>query len=252
MKSYFSETEEFQGPVPAGGYKLRIESIERSKTGPNSQNPGALMYVGSFRIVEPKRHAGAQLRKWFVIGNDDDPKGRQQETWQSELGAKRLWNLLKRAGLAGMASKNTDDEEWMEAAEGREVCAHVLRETRDGQVRNNVDLFFKEDDENYVGTGEALEAPSAERGAKGRAARARKGAGDEPPARASSRRPPDEEEDEAPRARRGKANGADEEPPARRAKDDADDEDDEEKPTKVKARGQKRLPDADEADADED
>src|SRR5262245_8962233 len=146
-KSYLGGTEEYSGPVPAGGYKCVIESIEKGKTGPNSQVPGLMRYEVRLRITEPKKYGGSAVMDWFTIGTEDDPRAREPETWRNGgLGVKKLARLLKRAGVA---AKDGDDEEWMDAAAGQEVCAHIRRETDEtGQYRNRVNGdYFKESDD---------------------------------------------------------------------------------------------------------
>lgn len=246
-KSFFGEVQEYSGPVPAGGYKCVIEEIERGVTGERAQNPGAKRYAARLRVVEPKKYGGSVLMDYFTIGTEDDPKARDQATWNTSLGAKRLFRLLKRAGVA---AKDGDDEEWMDAAQGQEVCAHVQRERDEtGQFRNRVNGdYYKESDEDFVGVGELLEAPSADgrggprsaRGGNGQAKQARGGQARKPPA--------DEDEEDKPPTRKAKA-----------AADEDDDEEDERetKPTKAsaaKGKGAKggRLPKDDEDDDDED
>ena len=242
-KSWFSETQEWSGPVPAGGYKCVIEEIERGVTGEQAQTPGAKRYAARLRVVEPKKHQGSVIIDWFTIGTEDDPKARDQATWNQSLGAKRLFRLLKRAGVA---AKDGDDEEWMDAAQGQEVCCHIRRERdENGQFRNRINGdYFKESDEDFVGVGELLEASGDGRGAP-RSARANG------PAKAArggaSRKPPAEDDDDAPVKARAKSPEPDE-----------DDEEEDEKPKgKAKPGNAKaakgRLPkDDDEEDEDED
>lgn len=223
-KSFFSETEEYSGPVPAAGYKLVIEEIERGVTGENAQTPGAKKYTARLRVVEPKKYAGSTVYDTFTIGTEDDPKARDQETWRSSLGAKKLFRLLKRAGVP---AKDGDDEEWMDAAQGQEICAHVKKGVgMNGAPRNDINGdYFRENDEDFIGVGEALEAPSSGGARGGRQAKANGGAAK--PARGGTvrGRPPVDDDD-------------DDDAPPKRTKP-VDDDDDDEAEEKPKARGGK-------------
>lgn len=248
-RSFFSETEEYSGPVPAGGYKMVIEEVERGVTGENAQTPGAKKYTARLRVVEPKKYAGSMVFDTFTIGTEDDPKGREQETWRSSLGAKKLFRLLKRAGVP---AKDGDDEEWMDAAQGQEVCAHVKKGIgMNGAPRNDINGdYFRENDEDFVGVGEMLEAPSEGRGGGRGGRQAKAGNGTAKPARGGTgRRPPvdDDDDDDAP-------------PKRTKPKDDDDDDADDEKEEQSKAaRGKAaakpargRKPAKDDDDDDED
>ena len=251
-KSFFGGTDEYVGAVPAGGYKCRIEEIERTVTSENARTPGVKQYRANLRVIEPKKNAGAPLSDWFQIGTEDDPKGRDQATWQQSLGAKKLVRLLKRAGVA---ARDGDDEEWMDAAQGQEICVHVTKERDDNGIwRNRVNgEYFRENDEDFVGVGELLEAAEGGRGRNGRTARkdAREaGAGGTRPAR---RMPADEADDEPP-ARRAKPKDDEDEPQpkaARKAKDDEGEDDEPPPARKAKAAPKGKAKDDDEDD-DED
>jgi hypothetical protein len=240
-KSWFSDTEEFTGPVPSGGYKLTIEEIERGVNGENAQVPGARRYMAVLRVAEPKKYAGTVVRDYFTIGTEDDPKGREQETWRTSLGAKKLVRLLKRAGVA---ARDGDDEEWQDAAQGQEVCAHVMRETDDRGTRNSINgNYFRENDEEFVGVGEALEAPASRGGNSHAGARSARGPVTEKAARPATPtrgKPPADEDDD--------------EPPTRKGKPPVDDAEEEEKVTKVKAapKGGRKLPASKPDDDDDD
>jgi hypothetical protein len=252
-RSWFSETEEYTGPVPSGGYKLQIEEIERGVNGENAQVPGAKRYMAVLRVTEPKKYAGTIVRDYFTIGTEDDPKARDQETWRTSAGAKKLVRLLKRAGIA---ARDGDDEEWQDAAQGQEVCAHVMRETDDRGTRNSVNgAYFRETDDEFVGVGEPLEAPSSRGGGKGgrseKPARGGNGTAARPAARAA--RPPvdDDDDDDAPPARRGKPAQDDDE-------GDDDGAEEEKKPAakkpaqKAAPKGGRKLPVKDDDDEDDD
>jgi hypothetical protein len=240
-KSFFGGVDEYSGPVPSGGYKCVIEEIERGVTGENAKTPGSKKYTARLRVVEPKRYAGTAIFDTFTIGTEDDPKGRDQETWRTSLGAKKLFRLLKRAGVP---AKDGDDEEWMDAAQGQEVCAHVMKEVGlNGGFRNNVNGdYYKETDEDFVGVGESLESGDGARGGR----QAKSGNASAPKSARGGRvsKPPVDDDDDAPPARKAKPSD-----------DEEADEEEDEKPkaaVKAKAKG-KRLPkDDDEGDDDED
>ena len=248
MRSFMGEPREKVGVLPAMGVKLEIEQFERGETGENSQNPGCLMYSMTARITEPEQYSGMTVRDWFTVGTKDDKRAKKAETWErSEGGAGALFRCLKRAGVA----TSEDDEEWMDAAEGAEVCAHLGKSTgRNGEPQNRIQLYFRESDKDFVGIGEALEADGGGRGRGGRKAKA-DGGDEERKARRSKARGDDDEEDdekdeddedEKPKGVRGsakkKARDADDEEDEEDAGEEADDDDEDEKPRKS-ARGAK-------------
>src|SRR5262245_11346119 len=121
-KSFLGEdTGEYVGEIPAAGYKLVIEEIEISKTGETARTAGGKMYKARFRVAEPKKNAGAVCFDNFVVGTEDDLRAKMKETWVGSPGSKKLKRLLKRASVACI---DGDEEEWMDAAQGQEVCAH--------------------------------------------------------------------------------------------------------------------------------
>lgn len=220
---------EAQGVHDAMGVKATITDMEKGETGENSQTPGCLMFTVSLRISEPPECEGYELRDWFVIGTKDDKRAKKDATWhRSEAGPGKLARLLKRAGV----DPTDDDEEWMDALIDKEVCLHMTKvPSRDGSgMQNRVGLYFRENDDQFVGIGEKL----ADEGARGRGGRQARG-GD---SRANGKERPSaraaDTEDEAPRsARKGKA----EEP---------DDDDDDQPPRTARGRAVSRR------DQDED
>src|SRR5215471_12995797 len=201
-----------QGVMPAMGVKLEIEEIERSETGENSQTPGCLMYVGHFRVVEPESYKGRRLMEWFPIGTKDDKRAKRDETWnRPEQGPGRLIRLMEKAGVPN----SDDDEEWMEAAVGATVFAHVQTRTdENGEKRNRMGMYYAEKDEEFVGVGEELEAPRSGAGRGGRKAK--------PARREDDDEGGEREEDRPPPRRRGKKG---EKRAAKRRGGDDDDED---------------------------
>lgn len=238
-KSFFSGTEEWSGPVPTGGYKCVVEEIERGVTGENARTPGAKKYTARVRIVEPKRHAGAAIFDTFTIGSEEDPKAREQQTWDNSFGAKKLFRLLKRAGVP---ARDGDDEDWMDAAKGQEVCAHVLREVgMNGGFRNTINgEYFRESDDDFWGVGEHPEAKADGRPGGPRSAR---GARDEAPRAAAKRAAPVEDDD-------------DDAPPARTAKPKEDDDEGEAVSARASkgkaAKGGRKLPEKDDDEDDDE
>jgi hypothetical protein len=257
-RSFLGKTKEAVGVLPPMGVKCVIEEIEKGETGENAATPGCLMYTATLRVTEPDRFKGASLRDWFTIGTAQDKRAKREETWRrSEGGPGRLVRMLKRAGVA----ISDDDEEWMEAAEGAEVCITVLKRTdNNGELRNRVGLYFREEDDDFVGVGEELEA--ADNGARSGGARSARGAGAARGAAASPRagkaKPADDDdEDEAPVSARGKVKAK------RPAPDDDDEDDKDEEPdedeetpkarkaaAKVKGAAKKRPADDDDDDED--
>ena len=201
--SYLEGTKESKGVIPPMGVKMRIDEIVRTES-----KTKKLMYQASFEVVEPDDYSGVILREWFLIGTDNDPKGKKEATWKAvEGGPGRLKRLLIRSGT----TVTSDDEEWCADAEGNEVCAHVtVEKDQSGVDRNRINgKFFRENDKDFVGIGVSLEAVGVN-GPKAKAA-----------VKAKPAPPPDEDddEDEAPKP---KAKAA---PPP-----DDDDDDDEPAP----------------------
>jgi hypothetical protein len=214
---------EAKGAMPAMGAKLEIEEIERRETGENSQTPGCLAYNGRFRVIEPPEYKGRFVGEFFTIGTKDDKRGKRDETWnRPEHGPGRLLKLLRVAGVAN----SDDDEEWMEAAVGCPLLAHVTTEIdkRNGSKQNRIGMFFEEGDPDFVGVGEELEAAANGRGPK-------KARG------ARSAAPKDDDEDDR-KSARGKDKDDDDDRPARSARKRDDDDDDDRKPARS-AKGKK-------------
>jgi hypothetical protein len=234
MRSHLGKTREAQGVIPAMGVKCEIEEIERTETGENSQTPGMLMYQATFRVLEPEMYVGSSLRDWFVIGTKDDKRAKQAGTWErAEGGPGRLARLLKRAGVPNA----DDDEEWMDAAAGQQICMHVSKRTdENGEPRNRVGMYFRESDADFIGIGEELERDGAGRGGRKKASSTGDGK-----ARKAKAKDDDEGEEDEPKAKGKKAKDEDDE-----AEGDEDDE-----PPK-KARGRKAKAADDEGDDDED
>ena len=256
MRSFIGEPREKVGVLPAMGVKLEIEQFERGETGENSQNPGCLMYTLTARITEPEQFSGMTVRDWFTVGTRDDKRAKKAETWErSEGGAGALFRCLKRAGVA----TSEDDEEWMDAAEGAEVCAHLGKSVgRNGDPQNRIQLYFRESDKDFVGIGETLEADGAARGGRRRQEKPVAG-DDERKARRAKAREEDEEEGEdepvSPRSAK-KKQAAKEEDDAEAGEEDEDegeDEDDEEtKPRKRAAAAKAKAKHRSHGDEDEE
>jgi hypothetical protein len=237
-KSYFGETEEQRGAVPnlTGGL-LAIKEIERTKVAKEtSKLKGARMYVVTFSVVEPKSCKGLEVRDWIIVGTVDDLPAKRPETWnRSEGGPGRLKRLLTRSGTP----LSDDDEEWMDAAEGREVVAPVIDNGPDFEgPRNKVGLYYRPSDDDCPEIGiaddQAPRGGKAKAGAKGAAAGARKLRGvakkveDEDDDEATKDVPPGEEEDEEEKdeeptvGKHGKGNAK----IAAKSRDDDDEDDD--------------------------
>jgi len=252
------KTKEAVGVMPAMGMKVVIDEIERGETGENAANPGALMYTATFRVIEPEQFKGATLREWFTIGTREDRRGKREETWRrSEGGPGRLVRMLKRAGVA----ITDDDEEWMEASEGAEVCLTVTK-TRDrdtGEFRNRVGMYFREEDADFVGVGETTEADEdggRRPGSARKAKPAAKSASANPRAKAKAAEDDEEDEDEPPKKKAKAKKPEPEEDDDDEEKGDDDDEDEEERPNprakKQKAAKKARREEEDDEDDDED
>lgn len=256
MRTWLGKTKEAMGVLPAMGVKAIIEEIEKGVTGENAATPGALMYTVTLRVIEPDRFKGASLRDWFPIGTKDDRGAKREETWRrSEGGPGKLVRMLKRAGIAIV----DDDEEWMEAAEGQEVCLVVLkqRDNRDGEWRNRVGLYFRESDDDFIGIGEETEAAEdgARRTATGRPAKAEPRGVVSARAKAKATVEDDDEEEEAPPSpRKVKAKKPEEEEEEEAAEEEEESEEEEApKARKVAAKVKaKKKPVDDDEDEDEE
>lgn len=227
-KSYFEESEEAKGGLTKSltGALVEIVSFERTKTGENSKTPGTRMYVEEVKIVEPKRYKDLTVRDWIVVGTAEDPLAKRPETWgRSEAGPGRLKRVLNRSGTP----LSDDDEEWMEAAEGKQYVTPItVRADDSGQPRARLGLAYRPSDEDCPEIGEASGEevkPGKPAKAKGATAAAKKLRGSKPAK--------EDDEDEKP-AKKGK--------PA-----DDDDSDDDEKPSKSSKKSK-----ADDDDDDED
>lgn len=245
-KSFFDNTEEQRGSLPAmTGALLKIKGIERSKTGENAKTPGCRMYVLELEVVEPAEFAGTTVRDWITVGTAEDPLAKRPETWaRSEGGPGRLKRLLTRSGTP----LSDDDEEWMEAAEDREVVAPIsARAGDDGQMRNRVGMFFRASDEDCPDIGLAEEGAGTAKGAtknkpRGAAAAAKSARGKTGAKGKESEDEDEEEAEEKPKAgKKGKP-----------ADDDDADEDEEEKPKKGKKTEPKKGKGKKDEDDDED
>jgi hypothetical protein len=156
--TYLESTKEYKGVIPPMGVKLRIDELERTES-----KSGKLMYVLTAEIVEPEDYANVTLKEWIVIGTDKDKKAKKEATWKSaEGGPGRLKRLLARSGTP----LSNDDDEWMEAAQGNLVCAHVTVQADDtGRDRNRIDgQYFRETDKDFIGVGESLVSGNGKKG----------------------------------------------------------------------------------------
>lgn len=152
-KSYFEETEEQEGNIPAlTGALLEIGSIERKKTSDQSQTPGCRMYEIQFKVVEPKEFSGMFVRDWITVGTAEDPTAKEKSTWKNgrEKGPGRLTRLLTRSGTPLLE----DDEEWMEQAVGNTVVAPITVRT-DGDGNRVGRLFYRPTDDDCPVIGRA-------------------------------------------------------------------------------------------------
>jgi hypothetical protein len=223
---------EAKGIMPAMGVKLEIEEIEKTETGENSKVPGALMYVGRTRVVEPNEYKGRSLMEWFPIGTKEDKRGKKEETWnRPEAGPGRLLKLLKTAKVP----TSDDDEEWMESAVGCTTYAHVIvRADETGEKRNRVGMYYDEDDEEFVGVGEMLEASPNGRG--GRVKKAKAGARDDDDAKPRRAKAKDDDEGE----------DDDDDKKSKKAKEEEEEEEDDKPRRTARSKGKDKDDDEDE------
>lgn len=226
-KSFFENTEEQRGSLPAlTGALMEVVGIERGKTGERAKTPGLRRYTIELKVVEPKEYAGSIVRDYITVGTPEDPLAKRPETWsRSEAGPGRLKRFLTRTGTP----LSDDDEEWMEAAEGRQTIAPVsARPSDDGKIFNSPGLYYRPSDEDAPELGEAdgSAAPKKAKGAAAAAKKARAGKGgketegeeeDDPPKKAKKAKDEEEEEEEEEKPKKKK--------PAKKDDDDEEEED---------------------------
>ena len=221
------------GVMPSMGVKIEIEEIEKTETGPNSQTPGCLAYIGHFRVIEPPQYKGRRLSEYFMIGTKEDKRAKLDETWnRPEMGPGRLLCVMEKAQVPN----DDDDDVWRPAAEGMTCYAHVGIEAdrRDGSPRNKVVMYFDEKDEDFVGVGEELAAPGAAPKKGNERKKARGGDGDSRSARGSSARRREDDDEKEPEEKEPD----DDEPeakPARGSRRDDKDEDEDDRPNRAAA-----------------
>jgi hypothetical protein len=229
-----------QGAMPAMGVKMEIEEIERTETSEKAQTPGCLAYIGHYRVLEPAQYKGRRLQEFFTIGTKEDKRAKKDETWdRPEQGPGHLIRLMEKAGVAN----SDDDDEWMAAAEGCTVYAHVKQETWEGNLRNKVSMYFSEDDEDFVGVGEELAAPAARDRDRGGRKKARGGSEEEPRTARARRHEDDDEKDDE---KEEEPEEDEKETKAPRSKRRDEDEDNEPKRAAASARGRRGSRDDDE------
>lgn len=228
-KSFLREAPEQKGSVPAcTGALLQIKEIERTKTKIKEGKKAKKMYAVTFEILEPKSLKGMQIRDWLVVGTEDDPLAKEEETWaRSEGGPGRLARLLNRANVE---IDDDDDQAWMDAApDGDPVVAPILaRADRDsGEMRSSPGLYFAPSDDDCPEVGLAEEGESKGRGGKGAAAAGKKARG---------RHVEEEEEEETPKKGKKKVEEEEEEEAPKKKKRVVEEEEEEEAPKRKKRR----------------
>lgn len=225
-KSFLKKAPSQKGTVPAcTGALIVIKEMERLKTKPKEGKKQKRMYHATYSILEPKSLKGMQMHDYYVIGTEEDPLAKEQDTWErSEGGPGRLARLFEKCGIE---IDDSDDQLWMDAlveGEATVVAPIVVRPDREsGEPRANLGLFYAPDDDDVPDIGLAEEEEGAKKGKK------------KPGKRAAAE---DEEEDEAPKKKK-------------RAKDE-DEEEEEEEDEKPKKKGKKKVAEDEEEDEDED
>lgn len=125
------------GQPPTGVYIARVRSLEKGYT----KAPGnKLVWSGEFEVEEPVTEAGSVAYEMFVVGNDDDPNGTDQETWNKSVGARRFRGLLKAANIAIDDDSEAEEafDEGAAAVTDQKVCISVEQETEPETDRNGM------------------------------------------------------------------------------------------------------------------
>lgn len=84
--------------VPGGIYPLKALKLEETES-----QTGKLMYKLSVQITDDPKvgdYSGMVLFEQFTIGNDDDLKAEQVDTWKRSFGAKMLKQLIAASQIA--------------------------------------------------------------------------------------------------------------------------------------------------------
>jgi len=84
--------------VPGGIYPLKALKLEETES-----QTGKLMYKLSVQIMDDPKvgdYSGMVLFEQFTIGNDDDLKAEQVDTWKRSFGAKMLKQLIAASQIA--------------------------------------------------------------------------------------------------------------------------------------------------------
>jgi hypothetical protein len=220
-KSFLKETPQAVGVIPAcTGALCTIKELEKTKTKIKEGKKAKKMFVATLEVQKPKGIKGMTLREYYVIGTEDDPMAKNEETWaRSEAGPGRLARLLNKANVE---IDDEDDQLWCDAATSGDpiVVPIVHRPDTDGTPRAQIGLAFAPDDEDCPEVGFADEATSKGSGGKGAAAASKSARG---------RRAVEEDGDEAPKKDKAAAADDDDDAPKRgkgKKKAAADEDDD--------------------------
>lgn len=211
-KTFVNKAKEQQGHIPKSVCKMKLVAFEIGKTPETWQTPKVKMYTLNWQVVKPAEIAGMRARESVVVGTEDDPRAKAEETWNvSTGGPARIMRLLNRSG----ADYGDDDEEWADqlgvgTKNAIELVIPVNVKETDRGTFNNLGLYFRETDDDCPPIG----IVEGDGGKKGRPA-------------PKGRPKPADDEDEA-------------------------DEVDEEKPAKKPAVGGKKRPAKDEDEDDDD
>jgi hypothetical protein len=225
MASFLKDTKPAQGSMPPCVARLKIVEIEKQKT----KEKGYRMYMALFAVLEPKELKGSQIREWFVIGTEDDPLAKKEETWDRQEGGP---GRLKRLFLKAEVQEDPDDtgsniEGTCDNAVDCEVIASILAKKTSDDGPQKIGSFFNENDDDCPEIGIVEDDGKGERG-KGAAAAGKKARG----------KAKDEEEDEE----------EEEEKPGKKGKKKDEEEEEEEEEPKPKSRKKGKKPDDEDKD----
>lgn len=124
--------------LPRGIYMMTVTSMDEKF----SREKSFLMYEMTFEVQEPAQYAGVTKKDWYVIGNDEDPKGEQADTWRNSIGMKRLKRLVR----ATMVPETSDMDVLADRLTGQKFIA-VIDQRLDTNPKNDK---FKDSKTNVI------------------------------------------------------------------------------------------------------
>lgn len=148
-KTFVGKSKEQQGHVPRSTCKMRLIGFEIGKTPETWATPKVKMYTLNWEVVLPKELAKMRVRENVQVGTEEDPRAKQEETWDvSSGGPARVKRLINKSG----ADAGEDDEEWTDqfgvgTPNAIQVVIPVRVNETDRGTFNNLGLYYRETDD---------------------------------------------------------------------------------------------------------